>query len=141
MQVGTYPTRNFATLGPSELQPPFTGGYIQCIIHFFLAYQHRAGVRPYTSSYDFAESCVFTKQSPPPILCHRIGYRYSFSRSYRVILPSSFNMILSLALVYSTHPPVSVYSTVLKSLLFLETQFVLGHIIRNSKTRHLLRLS
>ena len=25
MQVGTYPTRNFATLGPSELQPPFTG--------------------------------------------------------------------------------------------------------------------
>ena len=25
MHVGTYPTRNFATLGPSELQPPFTG--------------------------------------------------------------------------------------------------------------------
>ena len=25
MQVGTYPTRNFATLGPSELQPPFIG--------------------------------------------------------------------------------------------------------------------
>jgi hypothetical protein len=29
MQVGTYPTRNFATLGPSELQPPFTGAYCQ----------------------------------------------------------------------------------------------------------------
>ena len=27
MQVGTYPTRNFPTFGPSELQPPFTGGY------------------------------------------------------------------------------------------------------------------
>ena len=25
MQVGIYPTRNFATFGPSELQPPFTG--------------------------------------------------------------------------------------------------------------------
>ena len=25
VQVGTYPTRNFATFGPSELQPPFTG--------------------------------------------------------------------------------------------------------------------
>jgi len=25
MQVGTYPTRNFATFGPSALQPPFTG--------------------------------------------------------------------------------------------------------------------
>ena len=30
MQVGTYPTRSFATLGPSELQPPFTVVYFQC---------------------------------------------------------------------------------------------------------------
>ena len=37
-----------------------------------LTFQHRAGVRPYTSSYDFAESCVFIKQSLPPILCHSI---------------------------------------------------------------------
>jgi len=28
MQVGTYPTRSFATLGPSVLQPPFTGVYL-----------------------------------------------------------------------------------------------------------------
>ncbi len=35
-----------------------------------LTFQHRAGVRPYTSSLDFAEPCVFTKQSPPPGLCH-----------------------------------------------------------------------
>ena len=34
-----------------------------------LTFQHRAGVRPYTSSYDFAEPCVFSKQSPPPSLC------------------------------------------------------------------------
>ena len=27
MQDGTYPSRNFATLGPSELQPPFTEAY------------------------------------------------------------------------------------------------------------------
>jgi len=27
MQAGTYPAKNFATLGPSELQPPFTGAY------------------------------------------------------------------------------------------------------------------
>ena len=25
MRVGTYPTRDFATLGPLELRPPFTG--------------------------------------------------------------------------------------------------------------------
>ena len=34
--------------------------------------QHRAGVRPYTSSYDFAEPCVFSKQSPPPGLCPQL---------------------------------------------------------------------
>jgi len=28
MQDGTYPPMNFATFGPSELQPPFTGDYI-----------------------------------------------------------------------------------------------------------------
>jgi len=27
MQDGTYPSRSFATLGPSELRPPFTGTY------------------------------------------------------------------------------------------------------------------
>src|SRR3984893_10918444 len=34
-----------------------------------LTFRHRAGVRPYTSSSEFAESCVFVKQSPPPGLC------------------------------------------------------------------------
>ncbi len=36
-----------------------------------LTFRHRAGVRPYTSSCDFAEPCVFSKQSPPPGLCPR----------------------------------------------------------------------
>ena len=36
-----------------------------------LTFQHRAGVSPYTSSCDFAETCVFSKQSPPPGLCPR----------------------------------------------------------------------
>ena len=35
-----------------------------------LTFRHRAGVRPYTSSCDLAESCVFSKQSLPPGLCH-----------------------------------------------------------------------
>jgi len=35
-----------------------------------LTFQHWAGVRPYTSTYVLAESCVFSKQSPPPFLCH-----------------------------------------------------------------------
>jgi len=43
-----------------------------------LTFQHRAGVRPYTSSCDFAEPCVFDKQSPPPSLCHPtiLAYRW-----------------------------------------------------------------
>src|SRR5574343_822897 len=34
-----------------------------------LIFQHRAGVTPYTSTFVLAQSCVFVKQSQPPILC------------------------------------------------------------------------
>ena len=63
MQVGTYPTRNFATFGPSELQPPFTGDSINCKCNFIFTLQHRAGVSLYTSFFKLAETCVFIKQS------------------------------------------------------------------------------
>jgi len=35
MQDGTYPPRNFATLGPSGLRPPFTGTYKNAFTIFF----------------------------------------------------------------------------------------------------------
>ena len=43
-----------------------------------LTFQHRAGVSPYTSSYELAETCVFAKQSQEPFYCdlfalHQIG--------------------------------------------------------------------
>ena len=44
--------------------------------------------------------------------------RSLLSRSYESILPSSFNIIRSIALVYSTSPPVSVWGTVLMLGLF-----------------------
>jgi hypothetical protein len=85
---------------------------------------HRAGFRPYTSSFDLAESCVFDKQSLPPILCHLLKVRRpSSSRSYRVILPSSFNVVFSYALVFSTHRPVSVSSTVRVFFIFFQPHF------------------
>jgi hypothetical protein len=34
-----------------------------------LTFRHRAGVSPYTSSFDFAETCVFGKQSLGPFHC------------------------------------------------------------------------
>src|SRR5210317_140509 len=45
-------------------------GFNSRLSPLLLTFQHRAGVRPYTSSCDFAEPCVFDKQSPPPGLCH-----------------------------------------------------------------------
>ena len=37
-----------------------------------LTFQHRAGVSPYTSTFVLAETCVFDKQSLPPLMCHPI---------------------------------------------------------------------
>ncbi len=83
------------------------------------AFWHRAGFRPYTSFFNLAESCGFDNQSLPPILCHPISsIRLSLSRSYRVILPSSFNVVFSFALVFSTYLPVLVCSTVLFFFIF-----------------------
>ena len=44
-------------------------GFDSGLALLLLAFQHRAGVTPYTSSYDLAESCVFDKQLPGPIHC------------------------------------------------------------------------
>ena len=45
--------------------------------------RHRAGVSPYTSSYELAETCVFTKQSLPPILCQLV----TIARNKLLLLP------------------------------------------------------
>ena len=44
-------------------------GFDSMLAHLLLTFQHRAGVSPYTSSYDFAETCVFDKQSLGPFRC------------------------------------------------------------------------
>ena len=74
-----------------------------------LTFRHRAGVSPYTSSFDLAETCVFAKQSPGPILCG--SFEHSLFRSYGVNLPSSLTTLLPLALEFSSCPPVSVCGT------------------------------
>ena len=76
-----------------------------------LTFQHRAGVRLYTASFDFAQPCVFVKQLPGPILCASAGAEDPFSRSYRVNLPSSLTVNLPSALVCSTRLRVSVCGT------------------------------
>ena len=111
MHVGTYPTRNFATLGPLELRPPFVVDSRWRISRRRLLGQRWADIGPYTASYDFAKSCVFKKQSLRPLFCDqpiRWTIWCSFSRSYRANLPSSFKTVLLRALVSSTYLPVSV---------------------------------
>ena len=72
MQVGTYPTRNFATLGPLLLRPPFTGASVQSFElpltpSFYLPAPGRRQCL-YVVLTDFADTCVFNKQSLGPIL-------------------------------------------------------------------------
>lgn len=40
-----------------------------------MTFRHRAGVSPYTSSFDFAETCVFGKQSVGPFHCGHLGLK------------------------------------------------------------------
>ena len=76
-----------------------------------LTFRHWAGVSPYTSSFDFAETCVFAKQLPGPIHCGSASTEHPFSRSYGVNLPSSLTTLLPLALEFSSYLPVSVCGT------------------------------
>ena len=86
---------------------------LRLLLHLLLTFQHWAGVSPYTSSFDLAETCVFAKQSLGTILCglHTLYGRLPLSRSYGVILPSSLTTLLPLALGFSPHLPVSVCGT------------------------------
>ena len=69
-----------------------------------------------------SQSPVFLINSRYPLVCatllHLRGKGSRFFRSYACNLPSSFSIVLSSALVYSTRPPVSVSGTVYKEELF-----------------------
>ena len=69
-------------------------GFDSMLAHLLLTFQHRAGVSSYTSSFDLAQTCVFGKQLPGPILCASRCREDPLSRSYGVSLPSSLAMNL-----------------------------------------------
>ena len=54
-----------------------------------LTFRHWAGVSPYTSSFDFAETCVFGKQSTGPFLCGllRLQSARLFHPTEAILLP------------------------------------------------------
>ena len=65
----------------------FAGRVVETVPRFnselsllLLTFQHRAGVSPYTSSFDLAETCVFAKQSPGPIHCGSLSRALLFPK-------------------------------------------------------------
>ena len=48
-------------------------GFGSLLSQFPLTFRHRAGVSSYTSSFDLAQTCVFAKQLPGPLLCDCIS--------------------------------------------------------------------
>ena len=64
------PAKEFRYLRTVIVTAAVYRGFDSELAPLLLTFRHRAGVRPYTSSCDFAESCVFDKQSLPPILCN-----------------------------------------------------------------------
>ena len=58
-------------------------GFNSELAPLLLTFQHRAGVSPYTSSYDLAETCVFDKQLPGPIHCGSPFREHPFSPKLR----------------------------------------------------------
>ena len=91
---------------------------------------------------------MFLVNSRHPLFCATYiwlpKYRPPFSRSYGGNLPSSFNIVLSSASVFSTCPPVSVWGTVLMMELFpgttsLHTQSVKHEQLTSSVTTNRFR--
>ena len=63
------PAKEFRYLRTVIVTAAVYWGFDSALARLLLTFQHRAGVTPYTSSFDLAESCVFAKQSLGPILC------------------------------------------------------------------------
>src|ERR1700709_1358654 len=106
-----FPDKEFRYLRTVIVTAAVYWGFDSELAPLLLTFQHRAGVRPYTSSYDFAEPCVFDKQSPGPLHCGPHYCGRPFSRSYGSILPNSLAMNLSSTLGFSPRLPVSVCGT------------------------------
>ena len=86
-------------------------GFNSMLAHLLLTFQHRAGSAPilhlsiWQRPVFLINSCLGLNSLRPS------KARHPFSRSYGVILPSSLNTLLPLALEFSSHLPVSVCGT------------------------------
>ena len=74
------PDKEFRYLRTVRVTAAVYWGLKSMLAHVLFTFQHRAGIRPYTSFFNFAESCVFNKQSPPPLQCH-LSKNINFQRA------------------------------------------------------------
>ena len=86
-------------------------GFISELAPLHLTFQHWAGVSPYTSSFDLAQTCVFDKQSHGLFCCGLQKGGRPYPEVTVAVLPSSLRRVLSYTLVYSTRAPESVCGT------------------------------
>ena len=63
------PDKEFRYLRTVIVTAAVNWGFGSMLAHIPLTFQHWAGVSPYTSSFDLAETCVFGKQLLGPFLC------------------------------------------------------------------------
>ena len=106
------PDKEFRYLSTVIVTAAVHWGFNSRLAPLLLTFQHRAGVSPYTSSCDLAETCVFDKQSPGFFRCGLVLLRgRAYPEVTPVVLPSSLTRVLPSALVYSTHLPELVCGT------------------------------
>ena len=98
VQDVNYTSRNFATLGPSRLRPPFTETYFLRI-----SFVSIGQVSDFIHHKKNLQNLMFLLNSR--YLLFLVTYMPFFFRSYKVNLPSSFNIILSFVLIFSTVIP------------------------------------
>ena len=67
------PDKEFRYLRTVIVTAAVDRGFNSELAPLLLTFRHRAGVSPYTSSFDLAETCVFAKQLLGPILCGSIS--------------------------------------------------------------------
>lgn len=76
MQVATHATKNFATLGPSELQPPFTGIWnLKQVIFLNFSYYSTGQTSDPIHHFTILQSPVFLINSRYPLL---FNFNYKF---------------------------------------------------------------
>ena len=68
--------------------------------HLLLTFQHWAGVSPYTSSFELAETCVFDKQSPGVFRCGQTVPRYCETQIVHIYCSKILTFIKSSLMPY-----------------------------------------